>query len=151
MSEVPQPTFTIEKIFLKDLSVEAPNAPEIFMEREAPTVDVNIASNAREVQSGLFEVLLTVTITAKIKEKTMLLVEVAQGGLFQIRNVPQQDMGALLGVACPNTLFPYARETVSMVSSRAGFPPIVLSPMSFEGIYQQQLQQLREQQNAKPN
>ena len=151
MSEAPQPTFTIEKIFLKDLSVEAPNAPEVFMEREAPTVDVNIASNAREVQSGLFEVVLTVTITAKIKDKTMLLVEVAQGGLFQIRNVPQQDVGALLGVACPNTLFPYARETVSMVSSRAGFPPIVLSPMSFEGIYQQQLQQMREQQNSKPN
>jgi preprotein translocase subunit SecB len=152
MSEVPQPTFTIEKIFLKDLSVEAPNAPEIFMEREAPSVDVNMGSNTREVQSGLFEVVLTVTITAKIKDKTMLLVEVAQGGLFQIRNVPQQDIGALLGVACPNTLFPYARETVSMVSSRAGFPPIVLSPMSFEGIYQQQLLQMQQApQSSTPN
>ena len=151
MSEAPQPTFTIEKIFLKDLSVEAPNAPEIFAEREAPTVDVNITSNTREVQSGMFEVVLTVTITAKVKDKTMFLVEVAQGGLFQIRNVPQQDMGPLLGVACPNTLFPYARETVSMVTSRAGFPPVVLSPMSFEGIYQQQLQEQQKQQNAKPN
>ena len=109
MSESPQPTFAIEKIYLKDLSVEVPNAPEVFLEREAPTVDVNVGSSARAVQDGLFEVVLTVTITAKIKDKALFLVEAAQAGVFQIRNVPQQDVGPLLGIACPNTLFPYVR------------------------------------------
>ena len=142
MSEALQPVFAIEKIYLKDLSVEAPNTPEIFSEREAPTVEVDIHSEAREVQPALFEVVLKVTITAKAKEKAMFLVEAAQAGIFQIRNVPPQDMGPLLGIACPNTLFPYARETISTVTSRAGFPPVVLAPMSFEGIYQQQLEQI---------
>jgi len=155
MSVSPQPTFAIEKIYLKDLSVEVPNAPEVFLEREAPTVDVNIGSNARAVQDGLYEVVLTVTITAKIKDKTLFLAEAAQAGVFQIRNVPQQDLGPLLGIACPNTLFPYVRETISAVTSRAGFTPVVLAPMSFESIYQQQqqqqLQQLQPQPGAKPN
>ena len=148
MSEAPQPTFTIEKIYLKDLSVEVPNAPEVFLEREAPQVDLNIHSNSRAVQDGMYEVVLTVTITAKVGDKAMFLVEVAQAGLFQIRNVPPQDMGPLLGIACPNTLFPYVRESISTVTSRAGFPPVVLAPMSFEGIYQQQMQQ---QQSPKLN
>ena len=156
MSESPQPVFAIEKIYLKDLSVEVPNAPEVFLEREVPTVDVNISSNARSVQDGLFEVVVTVTITAKIKDKTMFLVEAAQAGVFQIRNVPQQDIESLLGIACPNTLFPYVRETISAVTSRAGFTPVVLAPMTFEGIYQQQVQQMQAQQaqqqsGVKPN
>ena len=150
MSEAPQPTFMIEKIYLKDLSVEVPNSPESFLEQQAPNVEVNLHTNSRAVQDGVFEVVLTVTITAKVNDKAMFLVEAAQAGLFQIRNVPQQDIGPLLGVACPNTLFPYVRETISMVTSRAGFPPVMLAPMSFEGIYQQQLQQMQ-QQNPKLN
>ena len=149
MSELPQPTFTIEKIYIKDLSVEVPNAPEVFNEREAPSVNVDINSEAREVQPGMFEVVLKVTITAMIKEKALFLVEAAQAGLFQIRNVPPQDVGALLGVACPNTLFPYVRETISTVTARAGFPPVVLAPMTFDGLYQQQLAQ--QAAGAKPN
>ena len=152
MSESPQPTFAIEKIYLKDLSVEVPNAPEVFLEREAPSMEVNISSNGRAVQDGMFEVVLKVTITARVKEKTIFLVEAAQAGVFQIRNVPQQDMGPLLGIACPNTLFPYVREIISAVTSRAGFQPVVLAPMTFEGIYQQQMQQMQQQQqNPKPN
>jgi preprotein translocase subunit SecB len=150
MSALPQPTFAIEKIYLKDLSVEVPNAPEIFSEREAPSVEVDMNSQAREVQAGVFEVVLKVTITAKTKDKSMFLVEAAQAGLFQIRNVPPQDMGPLLGVACPNTLFPYVRETISTVTARAGFPPVVLSPMTFDAIYQQQLAQ-QAAAGAKPN
>lgn len=146
MSESPQPVFAIEKIYIRDLSVEVPNAPEAFLEREPPTVEVNIRSNSRAVQDGMFEVVLTVTITAKVKDKTMFLVEAAQAGVFQIRNVPQQDMGSVLGIACPNTLFPYVRETISAVTSRAGFMPVVLAPMNFESIYQQQLQQQQMQQ-----
>lgn len=151
MSEAPQPVFAIEKIYLKDLSVEVPNSPESFLEQQAPNVEVNLHSNSRAVQDGIFEVVLTVTITAKVNEKAMFLVEAAQAGLFQIRNVPQQDMGPLLGVACPNTLFPYVRETISMVTSRAGFPPVLLAPMSFEGIYQQQLLQMQQPPNPKLN
>ena len=151
MSESPVPTFSIEKIYLKDLSVEVPNAPEVFLETEAPAMEVNINSAARAVQDGMFEVVLSVTITARIKEKNVFLVEVAQAGVFQIRNVPQQDMAPLLGIACPNTLFPYVRETISTVTSRAGFQPVLLAPMSFENIYQQQLQQLQAQQGSKPN
>ena len=151
MSEAPQPTFAIEKIYLRDLSVEVPNAPEVSLEREAPVVEVNVQSNARAVQDGMYEVVLTLTITAKIKGKVLFLVEAAQAGLFQIRNVPQQDIGPLLGIACPNTLFPYVRETVSTVTARAGFPPVVLAPMTFEGIYQQQVQQMQQQKDSKPN
>ena len=151
MSESPQPTFAIEKVFLKDLSVEVPNAPEVFLEREAPSMEVNINSAGRAVQEGLYEVVLTVTITARIKEKTVFLVEAAQAGVFQIRNVPPEDMGPLLGIACPNTLFPYARETISSVTARAGFQPVMLAPMSFEGIYQQQLERMQQQQGSKPN
>jgi preprotein translocase subunit SecB len=151
MSEAPVPTFSIEKIYLKDLSVEVPNAPEVFLETEAPSMEVNINSAARTVQDAMYEVVLSVTITARIKEKTVFLVEVAQAGVFQIRHVPQQDMGPLLGIACPNTLFPYVRETISTVTTRAGFQPVLLAPMSFENIYQQQMQQLQAQQGSKPN
>ena len=152
MSESPQPSFAIEKIYLKDLSVEVPNGPDVFLEREAPSMNVNINSNGRSLQGGLFEVVLTVTITAKVDEKTLFLVEAAQAGVFQILNVPQQDMGPVLGIACPNTLFPYLRETISTVTSRAGFQPVVLAPMTFEGLYQQQMQRMQQpQQNPKPN
>jgi preprotein translocase subunit SecB len=151
MSESPLPTFSIEKVYLKDLSVEVPNAPEVFLETEAPTMEVNINSGARTVQDGLYEVVLTVTITARIKEKTVFLVEVTQAGVFQIRNVPPDDIGPLLGIACPNTLFPYARETISTVTARAGFQPVILAPMSFENIYQQQVAQMQAPQGSKPN
>jgi preprotein translocase subunit SecB len=151
MSEAPVPTFSIEKIYLKDLSVEVPNAPEVFLETEAPSMEVNINSAARTVKEAMYEVVLSVTITARIKEKTVFLVEVAQAGVFQIRNVPQQDMGPLLGIACPNTLFPYVRESISTVTTRAGFQPVLLAPMSFENLYQQQMQQLQAQQGSKPN
>jgi preprotein translocase subunit SecB len=152
MSEAPQPMFTIEKIYLKDLSVEVPNSPESFLVQQAPVVEVSIRNNSRGVQDGIYEVVLTVTITAKIDDKAVFLVEAAQAGLFQIRNVPQQDIGPLLGIACLNTLFPYVRETVTMVTTRAGFPPVILAPMSFEGVYQQQMQQQQQQQpNPKLN
>ena len=151
MSESPLPTFSIEKVYLKDLSVEVPNAPEIFLETEAPTLEVNINSGARAVQDGMFEVVLTVTITARVREKAIFLVEAAQAGLFQIRNVPEPDMGPLLGIACPNTLFPYARETISMVTARAGFQPVILAPMSFENKYQQQLEPMQAPQGSRPN
>jgi len=149
VSETVAPVFSIEKIYMKDLSAEVPNGPQMFLEREPPSVEVGVRSEAKPLsQEGLFEVVLTVAVTAKIKDKTLFLIEAAQAGIFQIRNVPQQDLGALLGIACPNTLFPYAREAVSAAITRAGFPPVVLAPMSFEAIYQQQQAQ---QQSSKLN
>jgi len=145
-----QPLFGVEKIYLKDLSLELPNAPHVFFEREAPQVEVNIHNQAGplEGQDGLFEVVLTVTVTAKIADKTIFLVEAAQAGIFQIRNVPQSDLEAVLGTICPNTLLPYAREAVASVVQRAGFPPVTLQHMNFELVYQQRMQQLQAEQAA---
>jgi len=147
MSEQAQPLFGIEKVYLKDMSLEIPHAPEIFLEREAPQVEVNVHNQAQGMsQEGLYEVVLTVTVTAKIKEKTLFLVEVAQAGIFQIRNIAQAELDAVLGTICPNTLLPYAREAVSGAVWRAGLPPVTLQHMSFDVIYQQRLQQLQEEQ-----
>ena len=148
-SQPDQPMFGIEKIYLKDLSLELPNAPHVFFEREAPQVEVNIHNQAAGLaQEGLFEVVLTVTVTAKIADKTVFLVEAAQAGIFQIRNIPQADLEAVLGTLCPNTLLPYAREAVASVVQRAGFPPVTLQHMNFDLIYQQRMQQMREEQAA---
>lgn len=137
-----QPIFSIEKIFLKDLSLEIPGAPQIFSEQEAPKIDINLHTETREIDAGLYEVVLTATVTAKVKEdKTAFLVEVAQAGLFQIRNVPAQELEAVLGITCANILFPYLRECVSNLVSRGGFPPFFLNHLSFEALYQQRLQQ----------
>ena len=146
MSEQQLPTFAIEKVYLKDASLEIPNAPQIFLEPNSPQVDVNIHTQAAALDAALFEVVLTVTITAKIQDKTVFLVEAAQAGIFQIRNVPQQDLDAVLGIACPGVLLPYAREAVSSMVLRAGFPPVVLQHMNFETIYQQRVQQIQQQQ-----
>jgi len=130
-----QPVFTIEKLFVKDLSLEVPGAPQIFREREAPQVDVSMNNAANRIDDGHFEVVINITITAKIKDKTVFLVETAYGGVFQIRNVPEAEIETVLGVTCPNILFPYLREVVSETISRAGFPPVILHPMNFEAIF----------------
>jgi preprotein translocase subunit SecB len=130
-----QPVFTIEKLYVKDLSLEVPGAPQIFREREAPQVDVSMNNATNRIDDGHFEVVINITITAKIKDKTVFLVETAYGGVFQIRNVPEVEIETVLGVTCPNILFPYLREVVSETISRAGFPPVILHPMNFEAIF----------------
>ena len=141
MSETEQPVFSIEKIYVKDLSLELPNAPQIFLERDQPAVEVGLQSEANGLGDGIFEVVLTVTVTARVGEKTQFLVEAAQAGIFQIRNVPQEELEPIVAVACPNILFPYARETISDAITRAGFPPVLLAPVNFEAIYRQRLEQ----------
>jgi len=136
-----QPVFSIEKLYVKDLSLEIPNAPQIFLERDAPQVDVQLQTQGKSVQEGIYDVVLIITVTAKLGERTVFLVEVAQAGIFQIRNVPDGDLEPILGIACPNILFPYAREVVSDAVTRAGFPPVVLNPMNFEALYQQRKQE----------
>lgn len=150
MAENNQPVFSIEKLYVKDLSLEVPGAPQIFLEREAPQINVQLRTAGQGVDDGVFEVTLTVTVTAKIGEKTMFLVEVRQAGIFQIRNVPQEDLQPILGIACPNILFPYARESVSDAVNRAGFPPVVLAPVNFEALYQQRAQQAAAGQDGAP-
>lgn len=142
-SEQQQPVFSIEKIYAKDLSIEVPNAPQIFLDHNQPEVSVQLHSSGEGIADDTYHVVLTVTVTAKIADKTMFLVEVGQGGIFQIKNVPQEDIDPILSIACPNILFPYARESVSDAVSRAGFMPVVLAPVNFEAIYQQRLQQQR--------
>jgi preprotein translocase subunit SecB len=140
-----QPAFSIEKIYLKDLSLEIPNAPQVFTERESPRVDINLHNEVKMIETGVYEVTLTATVTAKHNDKTAFLVEVAQAGIFQIRNYPQDELAVVVNVTCPRTLLPYARETVSTVLGRAGFPPVVLPHVGFESIYQQRLQEQQSQ------
>ena len=148
MEQNEQPVFGIEKLYIKDLSVEVPHAPEIFLEQEAPQVEVQLNTSGRGVGEGAYEVLLTVTVTAKVGEKTVFLVEVGQAGIFRILTVPEEQHEPLVASACPNVLFPYAREAVSDAVTRAGFQPIVLQPVNFEGMYMQRMQQAQEQAGA---
>jgi len=141
MDDELQPLFNIEKIYVKDLSVEVPNAPGIFLEREAPQMDVNLSTGSLSISDDLYQANITVTVTAKIGDKTMFLVECSQVGIFRIQNVPADQLPMVLGIGCPNIVFPYLRETISDVVVRAGFPPVLLNPVNFEAIYQQQVAQ----------
>jgi preprotein translocase subunit SecB len=136
-----QPVFTIEKIYVKDLSVEVPNAPAVFLERETPRVDIQLSTEAKPIDEGHYNVVVSVTTTATLNDKTVFLVEAHQAGIFQVRNIPSDSIELVLSVTCPNILFPYARETVSEAITRAGFPPFLLAPVNFEALYQQRLQQ----------
>ena len=139
MSQQPeQPVFSIEKLFVKDLSVEVPNAPKIYLERETPQIEIQMNTNAAPIDEGYFEVVVSVTVTAKLAEKTVFLVEASQGGVFQIRNVPPGELESVLGITCPNILYPYVREVVSDAVVRAGFAPVLLNPINFEAIFQAQ-------------
>jgi preprotein translocase subunit SecB len=141
MEQNEQPVFGIEKLYVKDLSLEVPNAPQIYLEREAPQVEIQLGTSGSGVGDDAYEVVLTVTVTAKLEDKTVFLVEVGQAGIFRIVNVPNEQIEPLIAVACPNILFPYAREAVSDAVTRAGFQPIVLQPVNFEAMYMQRLQQ----------
>ena len=133
-----QALFTVEKFYVKDLSVEVPNAPSIFMERDTPQMDVNLSTASQGIGENLYQTSITVTVTAKVNDKTMFLVECSQVGIFRIQNVPSDQLPMVLGIGCPNIVFPYLRETISDVVIRAGFPPVLLNPVNFEALYQQQ-------------
>jgi preprotein translocase subunit SecB len=143
MSEAakPQAVFSMDKIYVKDISLEIPHAPQIFLERESPQIDVQLHSQATPIDEGVYEVAVTTTVTAKLADKVMFLIEAKQAGIFQVRNVPNEELEPILAVMCPNILFPYLREVVSDVSVRGGFAPVMLNPINFEGLYQQQKQQ----------
>jgi preprotein translocase subunit SecB len=140
-----QPTFQIEKIYVKDISLEVPNAPQVFMQSESPQLEVQVRNESAQFADGLYEVTVSVTVTAKSGEKTMFLAEAVQAGIFTVRGVPQDDMAPLLGIGCPTILYPYVREAISDLVSRGGFPPVLLAPVSFEAIYAQRQQQQQQQ------
>ncbi|MFD1243627.1 protein-export chaperone SecB [Paralysiella testudinis] len=133
-----QPVFSIEKLYLKDLSLEVPHAPRIFLENGEPEVDMRVATESTKLEDEFYNCAVTVTVTAKLADdKVMFLNEVTQSGIFRIANIDDADIQLLLAVACPNILFPYAREAVSSTITRAGFPPVLLAPINFEAMYQQ--------------
>ena len=137
MSEQEQPVFSIEKLYVKDLSLEVPNAPGIYLEQEGPSINVELNNAASSISEGLYHVVLTVTVTAKREEKTFFLVEAAQAGIFAVRNVPAENIEPILGITCPTILFPYVREVISDAINRAGFPAVMLAPVNFEALFQQ--------------
>lgn len=142
--EQAQPAFSIEKIYVKDASLEIPNAPQIFTDRSQPQVNIELANRAQGLEEGVFEVAIKVTVTSTIADKTVFLVEVEQAGIFQIRNVAEENLEMIIGVTCPNILFPYAREAVSDLIVRAGFMPVLLNPINFDALFAQQKQQQAE-------
>jgi preprotein translocase subunit SecB len=143
--QVQQPGFSIEKIYVKDASLEIPNAPQIFTDRTQPQIGIELSNFAQRLEDNVFEVAIKVTVTSKIEDKTVFLVEVTQAGIFQIRNVPEENLEMIVGITCPNILFPYAREAVSDLVVRAGFQPVLLNPINFEALFAQQKQQQAEQ------
>jgi preprotein translocase subunit SecB len=140
MTDSQQPVFNIEKVYVKDASIESPNSPQVFLEPAQPQVEVQLQNGVQRLNDALFEVVVTVTVTAKAGEKTLFLVEAAQAGIFRIQHVPEADLEPILGVGCPNILFPYAREVVADLIGRAGFPAIHLQPVNFEAMYAARLE-----------
>lgn len=138
--------FSIQKIFTKDVSFETPNSPKIFTEKWEPTVDFNLGTNVDPLDDGLFEVSLSVTVTVKCKETTAYLVEVTQSGIFSLAGFSDEEMGPMAGSFCPNILFPYAREVVSDIVAKGGFPQLLLAPVNFDALYSQHQQQQQAQQ-----
>jgi len=131
--------FSIDKIYIKDLSLENPGAPQTFLIQEQPQVEVGLRTRGEQVRPDVYECVLTVTLTAKVGDKTLFLVEASQAGIFTIRGVPQEQLQPMIAIGCPTVLFPYLRETLADAVTRAGFPPVHLAPINFEALYQQQL------------
>lgn len=148
--EQPQGEFGIQKVYVKDLSFETPHSPGIFTEEWKPTVNLQMSSHAQKVSETSHEVVLTVTVTVKFEEKTVYLAEVQQAGIFHINGFPDEAIKHMLGTMCPNILFPFARELISDLATRGGFPQLLLAPVNFEALYAQHQQQAA-QETGSPN
>ncbi len=145
-SQESTPIFNIQRMYLKDLSLEQPHSPAILLEQQPPQVDVNLGISAETVAEGVFEVCVTATVTTKVQERTLFLIEAKQAGIFEIRNLPNDQMQSILGIACPGMVYPYLRAIVSDVCTRAGFPPVLLSEVNFQAMFEARQQQLAAQQ-----
>ncbi len=142
------PVFQIQRMYLKDLSLEQPNSPQLLLEQAQPQVDINLGMNAAPVIDGIYEVTLTATVTTKVKDKVLFLVEAKQAGIFEIRNVPDDQMQGIVGIVCPQMIYPYLRAVVSDVCTRAGFPPILLTEVNFQAMFEAQQAQAQAQAQA---
>lgn len=141
-----QPVFQIQRVYLKDMSLEQPNSPAIFLEQESPNIEVAVDVGVEPLAETIFETTVTITVTAKIKDKVAFLVEGKQAGIFEAANIPVEQLDPLLGIGCPNIVYPYLRANIADMITRAGFPPVHLAEINFEAFYQQRLQALAEQQ-----
>jgi preprotein translocase subunit SecB len=142
------PVFQIQRMYLKEASLEQPNSPAILLEQEQPGVEIALGVEAQPAADGVYEVCVAATVTTKIKDKTVFLAEVKQAGIFEIRNIPQEQMGPVMGISCPQIIYPYLRANVADLITRAGFPPVHLAEINFQAMYEQQLQQQLGQQEA---
>ena len=134
------PVFQIQRVYLKDMSLEQPNSPEILMQQEQPSVDIQLGVETKPVVDGVFEVTVTATVHTKIDDKTVFMVEAKQAGIFEVRNIDPEQIGSILGIACPQIVYPYLRGNVADVIQRAGFPPVHLAEINFQAMYQQQVE-----------
>ena len=135
-----EPIFQIQRVYLKDVSLEQPNSPEILLQTEQPNVDIQLGVETKPVADGLYEVTVTATVHTKIQEKTVFMVEAKQAGIFEVRNIDAEQLGSVLGIACPQIVYPYLRGNVADVIQRAGFPPVHLAEINFQAMYQQQVE-----------
>jgi preprotein translocase subunit SecB len=147
MADSQDPVFQIQRVYLKEASLEQPNSPAILLEQEQPAVDIQLGVEASQAAEGMFEVCVTATVTTKIKERTVFLVEVKQAGIFEIRNVGDQ-LNAIMGIACPQIVYPYLRGNVADIVTRAGFPPVHLAEINFQAMFEQQQSQLQQEQGS---
>jgi preprotein translocase subunit SecB len=141
MADMQEPVFQIQRVYLKETSLEQPNSPAILREQEQPVVDIQLGVEGKPVADGMYEVVVTATVHTQIKERTVFLVEVRQAGIFEIRNLPEDQMGPIMGIACPQIVYPYLRGNVADLIQRAGFPPVHLSEINFQSMYEQQQQE----------
>lgn len=133
-----EPVFQIQRVYLKEVSLEQPNSPAILLEQEQPSVDIQLGVEANPVAEGIYEVCVTATVHTKIQDRTVFLVEAKQSGIFEIRNLPPEQMGQVMGIACPQIVYPYLRGNVADLIQRGGFPPVHLSEINFQAMYEQQ-------------
>ncbi len=143
-----QPVFQIQRVYLKDLSLEQPNSPQILIEQGQPAVDVNLGVEVQPLADGVFEVAVSATVTTKLGERTLFLCEAKQAGIFEIRNIDAEQMQPILGIACPGIVYPYLRAVVADVISRGGFPPVHLAEVNFQAMYEAQQQSGAQQLNS---
>ena len=140
--------FVIQKIYLKDVSFETPSTPAIFQKKWEPEIGLQLGNSAVTLSEGLHEIILSITVTAKLGEETAYLCEVKQAGIFTIKGYADNEMGMMAGSFCPNILFPYAREAISDLVVKGGFPQMLLAPVNFDALYQQHVRQAQQQQQA---
>ena len=139
------PQFSIQRLYLKDLSLEQPNSPQVLLEQGQPQVEINLGLGAETVAEATYEVTVTATVTTTINGKTLFLVEAKQGGIFEVRNIPEEPLKQILGINCPGIIYPYLRAIVSDVCTRAGFPPVMLSEVNFQAMYEAQQAEAKSQ------